>query len=348
MKSYTEKLRDKENLTETEIQDIMRQIMSGEAAKEDMAEFLLALRQKGPTIEEITAAAKIMRQFVVGVHSRQKIILDTCGTGGDKKNTFNISTIAAFVVAGAGVVVAKHGNRSVSSRCGSADVLEALGINLAVGEDRLAECLDKVGIGFLFAQKLHPAMKHVAPVRKELGVETIFNILGPLTNPAKATHQIMGVYSRDLVEPLAHVLRNLGLKRALVVHGNDGLDEITTTDITFMSEYNGTEVISYDIDPQELGFKRTKASDLEGGDVKKNVKIFEDILSGALGPKRDIVVLNAAYAIYTAQRAPTIPRAIDLAKDSIASGKAKKKLGELRRFTNQSLQPRSHNVPSPR
>ncbi len=335
MKEYLKKLQDKQNLKEEEIRRVMHQIMSGAALKEDIAIFLLMLREKKPTVEEITGAAKIMREFVVPVKSRHKHILDTCGTGGDKKNTFNISTVAAFVVAGAGMIVAKHGNRSVSSKCGSADVLEALGINLHLNEKQLGECLDQVGIAFLFAQKLHPAMKNVAAIRKELGVETIFNILGPLTNPANATHQVMGVYHRDYVEPLAHVLKNLNLTRALVVHGNDGLDEVTTTDITFVSEYNGHEIISYDIDPEELGFKKAELKDLEGGDINQNVSIVNSILDGEQGPKRDIVVLNAAYSLYTCQRSPTLPRAIDLAKDAIDSGKAKEKLEELRKFTNQ-------------
>jgi len=252
MRSSIEKLNNKENLTQPEIEEVMHEIMSGEAKENDISDFLLALREKGPTVDEITGAAKIMRKFVVSIDTEHEVVLDTCGTGGDKKGTFNISTITALVVAGAGVAVAKHGNRSVSSSCGSADVLEALGVNLNVEQEHLSACMDEVGIAFLFAQKLHPAMKNVAPVRKKLGVETIFNILGPLTNPARATHQILGVYSRDLVEPMAEVLGNLGLKRALVVHGSDGLDEITTTGKTFISEFNGNEVISYDISPDEL------------------------------------------------------------------------------------------------
>ena len=214
MRTYVDKIHSKRNLSQEEIEAAMKEIMSGEASREDIASFLLALRDKGPTIEEITGAAKIMREYVVGIDTTHKDILDTCGTGGDKTNTFNISTVTAFVVAGAGAVVAKHGNRSVSSKCGSADILEAVGLNLDVDPALLNECLDKIGIAFLFAQKLHPAMKNVAPVRKELGVETIFNILGPLTNPANATHQMIGVYARRYVEPLAHVLKNLGLKES--------------------------------------------------------------------------------------------------------------------------------------
>ncbi len=335
LSSYIHKLQQRENLSQEEIQDVMRQIMSGELANEQIATILLALRAKGATVDEITGAAKIMRKFVVGIKTKHKNVLDTCGTGGDRKHTFNISTISAFVVAGAGVIVAKHGNRSISSKCGSADLLEALGVNLNVEEEHLSECLDQVGIAFLFAQKLHPAMKNVAAVRKELGVDTIFNILGPLTNPAKATHQVMGVYNRDLIEPLAHVLKNLGLKRAVVVHGSDGLDEITTTGQTFICEYNGREIISYDIGPEELGFSLAQPKDLEGGDLPANLQIFIDILSGDKGPKRDIVVLNAAYALYIDGKVKKIAEGIKLAEHSIDSGKALKKLDELKAFTRR-------------
>ncbi len=333
MKLYIEKLQNKENLAQDEIKEIMRGIMAGEAPEDDIAAFLLALREKGPTVDEITGAAQIMRKFVVGIDTKHQDILDTCGTGGDRKGTFNISTITAFVVAAAGVTVAKHGNRSVSSQCGSADVLEALGINLNIEQQHLSDCLDEVGIAFLFAQKLHPAMKNVAPVRKKLGVETIFNILGPLTNPARATHQILGVYSRELIEPMTHVLKNLGLKRALVVHGGDGLDEITTTDRTYICEYNGGEIFTYDIGPDEVGLEYAQPQDLEGGDLQKNVHIFEDILGGKDGPKKDIVIFNAAYALYVAEKVANISDGMNLAKETINSGKAYIKLEELKSFT---------------
>jgi anthranilate phosphoribosyltransferase len=233
------------------------------------------------------------------------------------------------------VAVAKHGNRSVSSRCGSADILEAFGVNLNLEQQQLSSCLDEIGIAFLFAQKLHPAMKSVAAIRKKLGVETIFNILGPLTNPAQATHQLLGVYSRDLVEPMAHVLKNLGLKKAIVVHGSDGLDEITTTGKTFISEYDGKGIISYDISPDELWFARARPKDLEGGDLERNMRICEDILGGKGGPKRDIVVLNAAYGLYVAQKVKSISQGLDVAKDTIDSGKALKKLDALKAFTQK-------------
>jgi len=335
MKEYIEKLRHKVDLSSEEIESVMRTIMSGQAKDDLIAQFLLALKDKGATVAEITGAAKLLQQFYNEVKTKHEVVLDTCGTGGDKKHTFNISTVSAFVVAGAGVVVAKHGNRSVSSKCGSADLLEALGVNLAVEHERLSACLDEVGIAFLFAQKLHPAMKNVAMVRKALGVETIFNILGPLINPAKATHQVMGVYSRDLVEPMAQVLKNLGLRRALVVHGSDGLDEVTTTGKTFVSEWDGVKITSYDIMPEEVGISLARESDLKGGDLDRNSHIAEDVLVGKRGPHRDIVVLNAACALYIAETAASIADGIKLAVQSIDSGKAMDKLTALRKFTSQ-------------
>lgn len=334
MRQYILKLQNGENLSQAEIETIMHEIMSGKGKKDDIAGFLLALRNKGATVDEITGAAKIMRKFVVPIKTKHKNILDTCGTGGDQKNTFNISTITALVVASAGCVVAKHGNRSMTSKCGSACLLEALGVNLDVEEARLTECLNKIGIAFLFAQKLHPAMKNVAPIRKELGVETIFNVLGPLTNPAKATHQMMGVYSRDLVEPMAEVLKNLGLRRSLVVHGNDGLDEITTTAQTFICEFTGHELRSYDFSPEELGIPLADPEDLHGGDIEKNTKIAVYILNGNAGPQRDIVVLNAAFALYTAEKVNNIVDGIHLASECLDQKKAKAKLEELVEFTH--------------
>jgi len=335
MQNIIQKLKHKENLSRYEIEAVMKEIMSGNTPQQAIADFLLLLRDKGPTVEEITGAAAIMRQFVIPIASKHRNILDTCGTGGDRKHTFNISTISALVVAGAGGIVAKHGNRSISSKCGSADLLEALGVNLNVEQAHMQECLDEVGITFLFAQKLHPAMKNVAPARKQLGVETIFNILGPLTNPANATHQIMGVYSRDLVQPMAEVLRNLGLKRAMVVHGSDGLDEITTTGKSFISEFDGREIVSYDFFPEELGFSLADPKDLDGGDLNINVQIALDVLDGQYGPRRDIVVLNAGYALFVAQIAEDLNEGIQLAKESIDEGKAFDKLQELKEFTHR-------------
>lgn len=335
MRKYIDKVLNRYNLSKDEVRDVMKIIMSGDASPDELKQYLLALNDKGPTVEEITGAVEIMRQFVIGVETSHEVVLDTCGTGGDHKNTFNISTISALVVAGAGVVVAKHGNRSVSSVCGSADLLEALGVNLALDYTQIGKCLDEIGIAFLFAQNLHPAMKNVAPVRKTLGVKTIFNILGPLTNPADATHQVMGVYNRDLVEPMAEVLKNLGLKRALVVHGNDGLDEITTTDRTFVSEFNGKDVVSYDIDPEELGIARASHADLTVSNIQENVRAAQDVLNGVKGPKRDIVVINAAYALYTVELVKTITEGITAAQESIDSGRALAKLEELKGFSNR-------------
>jgi anthranilate phosphoribosyltransferase len=335
MNPHIQKLLNRQNLAQAEMEDVMRWVISGQASKDDVASFLLTLRSKGPTVEEITGAAKILRENATRIQTKHKVILDTCGTGGDKKNTFNISTITAFVVAGAGVAVAKHGNRSVSSRCGSADVLEALGVNISVEEAHMKECLDEIGIAFLFAQKLHPAMKNVAPIRKELGRETIFNVLGPLTNPANATHQIMGVYNRDLLEPMAGVLKNLGLKKAMVVHGADGLDEITTTGKSYICEFDGHTIVSYDISPDELGIPLAKAEDLNGGDLHTNVAIIESILNGKRGPKRDIVVVNAGYALYVNEQVETIPEGLELATRTIDSGKARGKLEELKEFTSR-------------
>ncbi len=337
MKNHIQKIKNGGNLNAAEIEKVMNLIMSGRALPDDVAEFLLQLREKGPTVEEITAAARIMRKFVLKISTRHDVVLDTCGTGGDRQNTFNISTIAAFVVAGAGVVVAKHGNRSVSSRCGSADLLEALGVNLNIEQEHLSECLDEIGIAFMFAQKLHPAMKHVAQIRKELGVETIFNILGPLTNPAMATHQMIGVYNRDLVLPVAQVLKNLGSKKAIVVHGSDGLDEVTTTGPTFVSEFNGHEILSYEIDPRELKIELSHLEQLKGGDIKKNAEIARGILKGKKGPQRDIVVLNAACALYVAEMAKNIAQGINLAGESIDSGEALDKLEALKEFTQSAL-----------
>ena len=335
MRDYIKQIQQGENLEPDEITVVMELIMSGQVPLEDIKDFLSQLNKKGPTIEEITASALIMRKFVIPVKTRHEVILDVVGTGGDHKNTFNISTVTALVVAACGVVVAKHGNRRVSSLCGSADVLEALGIQVNMEEKYLSESLDTIGLAFLFAQRLHPAMKNVAGARQELGVKTIFNILGPLTNPARATHQIMGVYSRELVEPMAQVLKNLGLKRALVVHGNDGLDEITITDKTFVSEFNGLDIISYDIDPDELGIARARIEDLAGGNALENAAIVHKILKGERGPKRDIVIVNAAYALYMTRVVDTLKQGMRMAEHAIDSKRALHKLEELKEFTNR-------------
>ncbi len=333
MKDVIAKLNKGVSLNHEEMRNVMAAIMSGKTSPEKIGAFLLALRQKGPTVEEITAGAEIMREFVIRVPTHQKAIMDTCGTGGDKLGTFNISSVVSLIIAAAGVAVAKHGNRSVSSRCGSADIFEALGVNLSLSPEELGQCLDKVGLAFLFAQKLHPAMKHVAPVRRQLGVETIFNILGPLTNPAFATRQMMGVYEESLVEPLAYVLKNLGLQRAIVFHGEDGLDEITTTAATVVAEYKDDEVKVYKVHPSDFGLKEAKKKDLLGGDLQTNKEIILNILKGEKSPKRDIVLFNAAFGLYVGGVVTNVEDGLAMAAKILDEGKANQKLVELKEFT---------------
>jgi len=319
------------DLNEEEAEAVMKEIMSGNAKPTQIAAILTALRMKGETIEEITAFAKIMREFSLKINPDVPKLLDTCGTGGDNLNTFNISTATAFVVS-VYVPVAKHGNKAVSSKSGSADVLEALGVNLNVPIERVKESIEKIGIGFLFAPNFHPAMKYATPVRRELGIRTVFNVLGPLTNPANANYQLMGVYDETLTEKLANVLKNLGLKGALVVHGS-GMDEITTIGKTKISELKNGEVKSYYIEPEDFGIKRAKLEDIKGGDAEENAKIIRNIFEGEeVGAKRDIVVLNAAYALYIAEEAKDVEGGIKLAEKSIDSGKALKKLEDLIEF----------------
>ncbi len=319
-----------EDLSKNEMELAMEEIMTGQASPAQIAAFLTAMRIKGETIDEITGAAEIMRRHAVKIKTRHPVVLDTCGTGGDECQTFNVSTITAFVVAGAGVIVAKHGNRSVSSNCGSADLLKALGINIDAEEQTVSKCIDEAGIGFLFAPKMHKAMQYAIGPRKEIGIRTIFNILGPMTNPAGATNQLLGVYDGELTEPIAKVLGRLGSKHALVVHGKDGLDEVTTTDKTQISELKGGKVRTYEISPRDFGIKKAKAGDLKGGEPAENAKIAMDILSGEKGPKYDIVVLNAGCAIYAADKASDIKEGIQMAEESIESGMALEKLQALK------------------
>lgn len=328
-------LSERKDLKLAQIERTMEEIMRGEASPVQIAAFLIALRMKGETSEEITGSALAMRKFVKRINVTQGVVLDTCGTGADRMHTFNISTISAFVAAGCGLAVAKHGNRAVSSRCGSADLLEALGVNINIDEKKAEECLKELGIGFLFAQNLHPAMKYAAGVRKELGLRTIFNLLGPLSNPAFATHQLLGIYDLKLLKVMAEVLGNLGVSHGLVVHGLDGLDEVTTTTFTKVCELKGKRIRSYRIDPSDFGIKKARLKDLEGGDIKTNAGIAKELLQRAKGPKRDIVLLNSGCAIYAADKAKSIKEGIELAKESIDSGKALRKLEELKEFTNQ-------------
>lgn len=316
------------DLSESEMSDAIRELMEGKATDAQIGAFLTALRLKRETIAEITGAAKVMREKATSIKA-PKGTVDTCGTGGDMANTFNISTTAAFVVAGAGIPVAKHGNRSVSSKSGSADVLKALGVNIELPPEGVETCLNKVGFGFLFAPLFHGAMKYALGPRREIGIRTIFNILGPLTNPASTKYQALGVFSSDLTETMAKVLGNLGCRHAFVVHGEDGLDEITITGKTKISELKDGKVESYFIDPTDFGVKLGKIEDLLGGDAAENAEITRNILKGESGPKRDIVLLNASAAIVTSGKAKDLKEGIEIARKSIDSGAALRKLEEL-------------------
>lgn len=333
IKEAINKLVNNEDLSEEESSMAMSEIMNGEATPAQIASFITALRMKGETVDEITGCAKVMREKVTPIKTKADYVVDTCGTGGDNSHTFNISTISAFVAAGAGVRIAKHGNRAVSSNCGSADVLKALGVNIEADADKVAKCIDEIGIGFLFAPLLHPAMKYAITPRREIGIRTIFNVLGPLTNPAGARRQVLGVYDRNLTEPLAYVLKNLGSDHVLIVHGADGLDEITTTDKTFISELRNGMVYSYTIDPKDFGIPKADKSELIGGNIDENAKTTLDILNGKKGTKRNIILLNAGAAIVVGGKAKDIDEGIALAEESIDSGKALKKLEMLIKYS---------------
>lgn len=332
IKEAINKVVNRENLTEQESSAVMKEIMSGEASEAQISCLITALRMKGETIEEITGFARTMREFATKVKADPSVfVVDTCGTGGDVSHTFNISTVTAFIVAGAGIVVAKHGNRSVSSKCGSADLMEALGINLDSSVEIIEKCLNEVGMAFLFAPKLHPAMKYAIGPRKQIGIRTVFNILGPLTNPAGASAQVLGVYSPDLVGPMANVLKNLGTKHSFVVHGS-GIDEVSLTGETKIAEIVNGAVKACTISPEQFGMKKCAADELKGGDAGQNLKILTDILKGEKGPKRDIAVLNAAVAIVAGGKAGDIGKGIKLAEESIDSKKASGKLEQLKKF----------------
>lgn len=327
------KVSKKEDLTYDEAYQTMDEIMSGEASEVQMSSYLTAMSMKGETIEEITASAEAMRNHCVRLLNDVEA-LEIVGTGGDGSNTFNISTTSSIVISAAGVPVAKHGNRSASSKCGAADVLEELGVNIQIDPDKSLQCLKKNNICFLFAQNYHIAMKYVAGVRKELGIRTIFNILGPLTNPAGATMQVLGVYDKELVEPLAKVLNNLGVKSALSVYGIDGMDEISASDKTCVCEIKDGITKSYEIDPSNFGFEECSKEDLVGGDPKENAKITLDILKGQKGPKRNAVVLNSAAGLYVADVVESISDGVKLAEEIIDSGKALQQLEKFIEFTN--------------
>ena len=331
------KLVDKTDLTAEETRLVIRAIMSGELSDAQIAGFLVALRMKGETPTKIAEMAKVMREFAAAISPKVSgTLVDTCGTGGDRKGTINVSTAAMFVAAGAGVPIAKHGNRSVSSKCGSADILEELGVKIDLPPKKTEECIEKVGIGFMFAPVFHTAMKHVMPARKQLGIRTVFNVLGPLTNPANAKGQIMGVFDGALTEKLAEVLKRVGVERAYVVHGVDGLDEISLTGETKISELWGGTIRTYNVKPKDFGLPTARLEDIKGGDSNENARILKDILGGKeRGAKRDIVALNAAAAIACGGLAKDIKEGIPIAEKVIDSGKALKKLEDLIQYSQK-------------
>ncbi len=338
IKEAISKVVERIDLEEDEMSAVVEQMMEGEATPAQISSFLVALRMKGESVSEITGAAKAMFEKAAKVSTSREAIVDLCGTGGDSLGTYNISTTASFIVAGAEVPVAKHGNRSVSSPVGSADVLEELGVNISHSIELAGKCLDEVGIVFLFAPIYHPAMKHVAGPRKEVGIRTVFNILGPIVNPARVKHQVMGVYSEVLIDPVVKVLRNLGHKSALVVHGTDSLDELSVGGKTIVAELRDGMVRKYQLDPSELGIKRRDLTELKGGATPKdNAEIVLSILKGEeKEAKRDVALLNAAAAIYVAERAADMAEALSLAEQSLDSGAALKKLNELISFTTNN------------
>lgn len=327
-------LNAKKDLDYETAKSVMNEIMDGEASPVQMSAYLTALAMKGETIDEITASAAAMRAHCIKLlHNKE--VLEIVGTGGDKSNSFNISTTSAIVIAAGGIPVAKHGNRAASSKSGAADVLEALGVNIILSPEKSTELLDKIGICFLFAQNYHIAMKYVAPVRKELGIRTVFNILGPLSNPAGANMEVMGVYDETLVEPLARVLCNLGVTRAMVVYGQDGLDEISMGAPTKVCEVKNGEFSSYEITPEQFGFKRCDRSELEGGTPEENAEITKAILGGEKGTKRNAVALNAGAALYIAGKAETLEAGIRLAESLIDSKAAMRKLEDFIKYSNE-------------
>ena len=329
MRDFLQKIISGQHLTASEAHAAMQKIMAGEATHAQIAGFLVALRMKGETVEEITGFARAMREAALKVQAQSRPLVDTCGTGGDRSHTFNISTAAAFIAAGAGVRVAKHGNRAASSQCGSADVLEELGVNINLAPQQVARCIDEVGIGFLFARSLHPAMRHAAPVRSELGVRTVFNLLGPLTNPAGATRQVLGVFAAEWVEPLARVLQLLGTERAFVVHGAGGLDEISTLGETQVAEVHPGGISCYRVTPEDFDLPRADLEELRGGTPQENAAMLLECLRNTPGPRLDITLLNAAAAIVAGGLANDLKEGFARARYSVNSGAAQERLEAL-------------------
>ncbi len=324
---------DKTDLSKDEMRDVMQNIMTGECTDAQIAGFLVGLQSKGETVDEITAAARVMRELASRVHINHDNLIDTCGTGGDGHNTFNISTTAAFVVAAAGGYVAKHGNRSISSKSGSADVLEAAGVKLELTPKQVAQCVEEIGIGFMFAPMHHSAMKHAIGPRKELGVRTVFNVLGPLTNPAGAKRQVIGVFSHDWLETLANVLKNLGSEQVMIVHSEDGMDEISISAATNIAELKDGEIKTYKIEPEQFGMQRADISTLAVENVEESFNVMQAVLDNQGGAIQDIVVLNAGAAIYTAGIEDSLDSGIASARQVIKNGSAKAKLNELVKLT---------------
>ena len=334
------------HLSRDEAESVMRGIMSGASTDAQIAAFLTALRMKGETVEELTGFALVMREKAARVRPRadvaaalsgtdREMLVDTCGTGGDATGTFNISTATAFVIAGAGIRVAKHGNRSVSSPCGSADVVEALGIRIDLSAESVARCIDETGIGFLYAPLLHDAMRYVMLARREMRIRTVFNLLGPLCNPASANAQVLGVYSERLTETMAQVLCDLGARRALVVHGSDGLDEVTITGESKISEVRDGNIRTYYVTPEDFGLQRAPLAQIQGGDAARNAEIIRNVLSGVPGARRDVVLLNASAGLVAGGKSESMRQAIALARSSIDSGEALRRLDQLARLTRE-------------
>ena len=330
------KVVDGENLSADEAYGVMTEIMQGEATDAQIAAFITALRLKGETVDEITGCTRAMREKAVKINTSAENVVDTCGTGGDGKQSFNISTAAAIVSAAAGATVAKHGNRSVSSKCGSADVLRQLGVNIELDKEQVEQCIDEIGIGFLFAPLMHKAMKYAIGPRRELGIRTVFNILGPLTNPAGARAQLLGVYDGALTETMAGVLKNLGSKHVFIVHGEDGLDEISVSSATKVSELKDGEIRTYKIQPEDYDIPLADPESILGGDPEENAGIIREIFDGAPGPRRDIVVLNSAAVITAADISASLEAGMTLAAQIIDDGKAKEKLRQLIDFTQNA------------
>ena len=335
IKDAIAKLIERQSLTETEAESVMLEIMEGQGTSSQIASYLTALRIKGETVEEITGSARAMRAKAVRIRPTDPLVVDTCGTGGDGAGTFNVSTTVALVLAGGGLTVAKHGNRAISSACGSADVLQALGVRIDLPPERVEECVNEIGVGFLFAPLFHTAMKHAAAARQEIGIRTIFNLLGPLTNPAGASIQIIGVYDEALTDMLAKVLMNLGSRHCYVVHGLDGVDEITLTTRTRVTEARAGRITSYFIEPGDFGFERVRLKDLSGGNIQENARITRDILEGREGPRQQLVLLNAAPAFVASGKAATFQEGVDRGHAVIRSGAAMQKLESLIKYTNR-------------